>query len=231
MCELLQKKLLIFDYHEDFLYAWGLLSKKQERFILIKASTLLRKRKPMSIQEPVTVTSSDHYPTSLRWLHWTIAFLIIGTLIAGFLMANVLPDSIRFEIYGIHKSFGMIIWILACVRIAFRLTEDKVPPHPDTVKWYEHIGARLVYFAFYVLMIAFPLSGYLMSSMSGRPVDIFGLPIPSIFPENKEIAGIAHELHEIFGYVLAAFITLHLLGTLKHYIWDKENLLKRMWKS
>lgn len=69
-----------------------------------------------------------------------------------------------------------------------------------------------------------------MSVAADRIPNYFGLfkaPLPWIEP-NKSLAKLMAESHEIIAWILIAFITLHVLGALKHHFIDKDNVLKRM---
>ena len=167
------------------------------------------------------------YPLMMKIMHWSVGPLILGVLIVGFLMTNVLPDSIRYDFYDWHKSFGLTVFALALLRIIVRLLSH-VPPMDPAVRPHERLLAKGVYAAFYILMVAFPLSGYIMSVAGGHPVAWFGISIPSIMSKNLEIAGIARELHEIFGYTLAALIVMHVGGVIVHWFRDGINIVRRM---
>lgn len=47
-------------------------------------------------------------------------------------------------------------------------------------------------------------------------------------PHNAEIAGFMHETHEIAGWTMVVAIVLHIVGTIKHHVIDKDSTLKRM---
>lgn len=167
------------------------------------------------------------YSPMMKIMHWLVGLLMIGVLIVGFLMANILPDSIRYDFYDWHKAFGLTVFGLGIVRIIVRHMST-VPPMDPSVRPYERILANAVYACFYVLMIAFPLSGYVMSAAGGHPISFFGIDVPLLIAKNPMIGGIAHEMHEIFGYLLAGLITIHVSGVVVHKIRDGVNILKRM---
>jgi cytochrome b561 len=47
-------------------------------------------------------------------------------------------------------------------------------------------------------------------------------------PLDKGLGKAVMELHEVGGKVLIGLIILHILGALKHYLVDKDNVLQRM---
>lgn len=163
----------------------------------------------------------------MRLLHWTIAVLMIGLIIAGFVMSDMENSPLKFQIYGLHKSFGLAVLGFAILRWLVRISSE-VPPMPDVVRWYEKMLARFTYVFMYLALLAMPISGYVMSVAGGYPVSFFGYPVPALFPKNEGLGKIAYETHELLGWVWVALITLHVLGYLKHLIFDRENLLKRI---
>jgi cytochrome b561 len=155
--------------------------------------------------------------------------MMIGMLIVGFIMADYVEPPLKYTLYNIHKATGLTVFGLTLVRIALRLVAS-TPPLPSTVAWYECALAKSTYIALYGLMLAFPISGYVMSSAGGYPISWFGMiDVPLLISKNPELSSTAKELHEVFGYILAGLILLHFAGFLKHLFMDKENLLKRMW--
>ncbi len=170
------------------------------------------------------------YHWSLRTLHWLMALVILGLIAAGWWMTG-LEDGHpqRGLLYGLHKSFGVIALGLLAMRILLRFVTP-VPPLPSTLpsteKWAAHAGHLLLYLG----MLAVPVSGMIMSMAGGYGVKVFGVPLPNILPEDKAMAGLAHELHEILPYVLLGIIVLHMTGALKHRLADKpeHDVLHRM---
>src|ERR1700721_1488505 len=106
-----------------------------------------------------------------RSLHWIMAILIFGMLILGLYMIG-LPISLeKLKLYGWHKEWGFVVLGLLIIRLVWRAIN--VTPNLS-LPLLEHIAARLVHWAFYLLLIAMPLTGWLMSSASGVSVSFFG---------------------------------------------------------
>ena len=176
------------------------------------------------------MTGSERYPLIVRVMHWISALLILGLIGIGWYMAGLDRSvSYKFELYFWHKSFGVLALLLVITRIIIRLS-SKVPALPDTMPKYEQVLGKLTHGVLYLFMLGIPLGGYLMSNAGGRDVPFFGLVMPSLIGENKELAGMLHQIHINAPYVLLAFITLHILAALKHCFFDKKehDVLKRM---
>ena len=175
----------------------------------------------------------EKYPAISIALHWLIGLSIIGMLIFGLLLDSFGADkALQFQLIQIHKSVGVLLLLAILLRIGMRLI-FRAPPLPETLKPVERKAAHLGHWGLYALMLAMPLTGWLMVSASvyGLPTIVFGWftwpHIPGI-PQSKPIGDLAYEMHEIFGFILIGFIVLHLAAVVKHALIDKHNLLPRM---
>lgn len=170
-------------------------------------------------------------------LHWTIAVLIIAQIAAGLWMssgdgaASAGPGTLRFAVFQLHKSFGILVLLLSVARVAWRLFNPPPSTHVVVLPW-EKALSTAVYAAFYILMIALPLTGWALvsSSPTGIPTLLFGvLEWPHLpLPATEVVEDGFHEVHEVLAFVAIALIALHVAGALKHHLVDRENLIIRM---
>lgn len=173
---------------------------------------------------------TDRYSKVAIALHWLIAILMIGNFI-GAQVAEGLGEEAEHFIMGNHKAFGIIVLLLTVVRIAWRLGH-RPPPLDSHLKMWEKGLAHATHALFYIMMLALPITGWMMTSAHPKapPISIFGL---FDFPKlpilgDKMLGGIGHEGHEIMGTLLLVTVALHILGALKHSIIDKRPSLSRM---
>jgi len=169
-------------------------------------------------------------------LHWLMAFLIIGMLIVGKYMSHLdQADPLRFALTQWHKTFGVLILLLAVFRLLWRLTH-RAPGHPANAPGWERFAANLSHMALYALLFIAPISGWMMVSVSPLNIDTFlfnVIPWPHI-PwlhdlVNKESAEARfHQLHVIATGALIALLLLHVGAALKHHMIDKDTVLTRM---
>lgn len=171
--------------------------------------------------------ASGYSPLS-KLFHWVIALAVIGMLTMGFFLDDI-PEQFQGTAYMLHKSTGITILFLMILRFIWIHAVGK-PPLPVSIKPWEKILSRFVQYSFYALLVIMPLSGWIMSVAADKIPNYFGLfkaPLPGIEP-NKSLAEFMAESHEIIAWILIAFITLHVLGALKHHFIDKDKVLKRM---
>ena len=99
---------------------------------------------------------------------------------------------------------GMMVFVLVWVRLVARQLAPSPRIEPATPAW-QALLAKLVHMALYLLMIGLPLLGWLMLSAAGKPIPFFGLQLPALIGENKELAKQLKEIHEVAataGYYL-----------------------------
>jgi cytochrome b561 len=160
-------------------------------------------------------------------LHWIIAGLVVVQVVLG-KIADELPLGLdKLALLARHKSVGITILALAAIRLGWRLI-DRPPPPPPMPRW-QLVAARLNHAAFYLLLLAMPLSGWLMSSASNYPVSWFGLvQLPDFVAADPELKDLLEDLHETLAKALVALALLHVAAALKHQFIDRDGLLLRM---
>jgi cytochrome b561 len=164
------------------------------------------------------------------WLHWMIAALIVINLLLGFFHEDF-ERPVRSVMMGWHKSIGFTVIGLTLVRILWRLTH-RPPGFDPAMKGWEVGLARLVHALFYLLLLAIPLSGWLIVSTGEKinPTSFYWLfnigPLP-VTP-GEGIHDFAEEVHELLGYAMLALLALHVGGAAKHILDGHRHLIGRM---
>ena len=143
--------------------------------------------------------SESTYGAITRSLHWTVALLIIGLIALGWYMVGLsYYDKWYNDSLSIHKSLGMLALTLACLKVIWAA----VPPHPafsGTLKPWERSAARATHMVLYAMMVAIPVTGYVISTSAGDSVSFFGwFDIPAALPKSEGLRDVAIELHYYF---------------------------------
>ncbi|KQU61768.1 cytochrome B [Sphingomonas sp. Leaf339] len=164
------------------------------------------------------------YSRVAMWFHWTIAVFVIANLAIG-----LLHDSVLGFAFPIHKALGITVLALTAARLAWRLAH-RAPPLPAHTPAWERGAAHATHWALYLLMIALPVTGWLMVSGSAqrRPLTWFGLFDIPYLPVGKAAGGFGHESHEILGWVMLALVVLHIGAALRHRLILRDHVLARM---
>jgi cytochrome b561 len=170
------------------------------------------------------------YGLVTRLFHWLMAVGIVALFVLGLWMVELDYYSPYYNSAPyLHKAAGMVLLILLVPRLIWRLMNVK--PSDSELKPFERKTSALVHWGFYPLLLALLVSGYLIPTAEGQPVDVFGwFSVPSIlaFDGLEDTAGL---MHEILAYATIALAAVHADAALKHHYADKSSILTRMWSG
>ncbi len=172
--------------------------------------------------------TKDRYGIISQLFHWLMAFIIMALLVIGMGMDFIEDTSQKFQIYMLHKSFGMLILALVVGRILWRFTQVQ-PEHLSTHAGWERILSKLVHVFLYLGFIGMPLTGWLMTSAGQYPNSFFGLfNVPDLIGKDQDMFRLMRRLHDVFGLCLLAAVGLHFAGAMKHAFVDRDSTINRM---
>jgi cytochrome b561/polyisoprenoid-binding protein YceI len=157
-----------------------------------------------------------------------MALLVLTLLSVGFYMVSLDPAPFKFEVYGMHKSLGLTVLLLAVLRLMWKFTNPRVESLATHKPW-EKTLAHIAHFLLYAALFIMPFSGWLMSSAGDFPVIFFGkFDVPDLMPKNEDAFEFLRDFHEIFAFVIIAVVGLHMAGAFKHHFIDRDETLQRM---
>jgi cytochrome b561 len=170
------------------------------------------------------------YGLLTRLMHWIMAVGILAMFALGLWMVTLSYYSPYYRTApDIHRSVGMLLLILLVVRFGWRLANPK--PDDSELSPFERRAAPIVHWGFYPLLFALMVSGYLISTADGRPIEVFGwFSVPALV-HRKGLEDTAGEVHEVLAWVTIAVVVLHVAASLKHHFVDRSSILTRMWSG
>jgi len=163
--------------------------------------------------------------------HWLIAVLFIGQIVLGIVMLRLDDQRRVFELIQLHKSIGFVILALVIPRLLWRVAAQS-PDLPRTMTKAERGAAKLSHATLYALMLALPLTGWVIVSVS--TLGIVTLAFDKILIPNLPLpASDAAELfwswvHAILAFGAAGLVALHIGAALWHQFIRRDGLLVRM---
>ncbi len=176
---------------------------------------------------------ADRYSSVAVALHWAIAILILGQIFGGLYMHN-LPNSsaMKFDLYQLHKSFGLSVLLLTLVRLGWRIAHPP-PALPASMVPWQRLVAKATHWVFYALMLAIPIVGLAMVSVSPKdiPTTYFGvIPVPHL--GFMEMSAAAEErfmdLHKFLSFGVLGLLALHVGAAVKHTFIDRDGVMRSM---
>ena len=174
---------------------------------------------------------TQKFTTMTIFLHWLIGLTIIALIAVGLYMS----ENEVWDLYPIHKSIGIILFVFILYRVIRRLMRGWPEPVSQYAK-HEIILSKIIHWVLLIGTLMFPISGMMMSGAGGHGIAVFGFELLAsnynaageAIALNPSLAEAGHETHEILGTVMMIAIALHIIGAWKHHLVDKDNTLKRM---
>ena len=174
---------------------------------------------------------TEYWNVVSRTLHWLMALLILVQALVGWIGSDLERSPLKIDVLTAHKSLGITLLMLVALRLLWRGTHAAPPPPPDSKRWRIR-AAGLSHAALYLLMIALPLSGWLVASTTIIPWKLWWLlPWPSIASPDPDLHALASDLHQVSFICLCTVLAVHVAAALKHHFIDRDDTLTRMWRS
>lgn len=165
------------------------------------------------------------YTRVAMWLHWIIAALVVANLSIGLLRGPV--PALR-ALMPAHKAIGLTVLALTLVRIGWRLAHP-APRLPGSVPPWQKGAAHLNHTLLYLLLLAMPLTGWLLvSGAERRPLTWLGLFRVPFLPVSPATADQADGAHALLGWLMLALVAVHVSAALYHRLVLRDGVLGRM---
>lgn len=172
--------------------------------------------------------------TETRWgsvakvLHWVLAALILVGFFLGWIAVLMELSPAKLDLFVWHKSIGLLVLLLAVFRVLWRLA-NPVPGLPVSIPRWQRIAARTDHLAQYVLMLALPLSGWIIDSAANIPFRVFWLfPLPRLTDPGEPLEEMARQVHLWMSIILAVLVVGHVGAALWHHFVARDDVLRRM---
>ncbi len=173
--------------------------------------------------------STDRYGSLSIGMHWLMLLLLIAVYVAINLHDFAPKGSdLRAELKVWHFTLGLCVLALVFARLVTRLFTGPTPSiTPPIPRWQKHL-AEAMHLALYIFMLSMPMLGWLAVSAKGAPVLFFGLQLPALISQDKELYNLLKEVHETIGTIGYYLIGLHAAAALVHHYVIHDNTLLRI---
>ncbi len=173
--------------------------------------------------------STTSFGLITKCLHWATALLIIALIALGYYMVGLsYYDRWYHDALQAHKAFGMLVFVLGVMTLAWRRVSPSPPLH-DTLKRWERIAATAMHHTLLLLVLLIPVTGFLVSTSEGKAVEFFDwFEVPALVVVGAGLREFVIAIHFYCSYGTAALVTLHAAAALKHQFIDRDDTLKRM---
>jgi cytochrome b561 len=181
-------------------------------------------------------TARGHYTPVGIAFHWVMAALVLFQLGWGWYSSFLPAGGNKLLAYRIHGDVGLLILVLALLRMAWRTVIPGPYNDADRQGWQTRF-AYLTHFLFYICFFGLPLSGWAMWSALGSNASLAAggvLPWPALPFDSLPVAlqwaimDHAEDVHHLLILLLSALVPMHVAAALKHHFWDRHDVLSGM---
>jgi cytochrome b561 len=164
-------------------------------------------------------------------LHWITAVAVLGMLSVGLWMTGLPIGLLKLEVYAWHKWIGVAVLVLAAARLLWRWRYAP-PALPGSLPFWERQVAKIAHWSLFALLLAMPISGWLMNSASGIGLYWFGyIPVPDLVPSDPDLFAVLRIVHRILSRLLIAIVILHVAAVIYHDVFRRDGIFRRMWPT
>lgn len=176
-----------------------------------------------------TTNEDTRYGSVSRLLHWIIAILFLLLIPMG-IFASMIPEETEYRLayYVVHKSLGVTVFFLVIFRMIWNSVSRR-PALDSSLTTKERKLAHGAHITLYFMMLAIPVTGFMMTSYHGYGTFFYIWELPPLW-EQSDIYIIWGGMHKyLLPYLLYIVLGAHVLGALKHQFIDKhDNAFKRI---
>lgn len=177
----------------------------------------------MNTSAPLT-----RHATGVRALHWLMAIVIIVAWMLGHRIEDFDGTPEKGAAVGLHVMVASSVLLLIVLRIVIRLKAG-VPALPPAMGAAARAVSHAVHAALYLLMVALPMSGWLMANSGGHTFYLLRvIPMPTLIGKQEALHEALEDAHGAMGWLLGLLVVLHVAAALKHHFIDKDDVLSRM---
>src|SRR5215470_12125843 len=168
--------------------------------------------------------ATTSYTAAAKFLHWLIVALVVAQFIVAWTMPHIGRNTPVTTLISLHFSFGVIILVVAIIRLAWRATHAEPAPLDGVPPWQVQ-SARIVHWLLYALLLVLPILGWINASWRGMPIVLFGLEFPKLVGTRAPGWGWTGDVHTLLAYyVMLTLIGLHIVSGLYHYFIGRDRI-------
>lgn len=174
------------------------------------------------------------WAASQRHLHWWTAALVLIGFSIGWLMVNLPLSQLlaKFLLYQVHKSIGILVFALVCVRLLLRVRRKRPDPDPSLPAW-QRRAADGMHALLYLLLLLIPVLGYLTAATAPANVPTLFLgviAVPHLLSPDREWFAILRQIHRGFAVALVLLACGHAAAAIHNHRLGRATLA-RMWRG
>lgn len=161
-------------------------------------------------------------------LHWATALLVLTMFVSAWLRLLSHDDVTRAVLLHSHRSVGLALWIMTAGRLAWRLTNAKLPPFPAGITKAQRRFIHFSEYGLYILLLGQPATGLGVTLLSGRPFALFAMQFAPLMPQDTALWEMFRQAHYLSAWALGALVAIHAISGLVHHFVLHDDVLECM---
>ncbi len=162
-------------------------------------------------------------------LHWLTVLLIVVQFASIWAHEAVGHHSnLAAELLSLHRSAGVLTWVVVVARLCWRRYFAYLPPFPPSMPKFQQLIAKANECGLYVLLLAMPITGLARVLLRGKPFELFIWEIPALLEPDPAVRSVFMQAHVIGAEALMLLIALHAGAALFHRLVLRDGVLQRM---
>jgi cytochrome b561 len=167
-------------------------------------------------------------------LHWLTVLLIMAQFMSAWLRDAVDHEtSFAMALLTMHRTTGLLTWIVVVARLVWRRYFADLPPFPQSMQKLQQSIAKANEYGLYALLFTQPITGLGNVLFHGRPFTLLIWEVPALLEANPAIRSLFVRVHEFGAKALVVLVGLHVGAALFHGLVLRDGVLQRMlpWTS
>ena len=168
------------------------------------------------------------HPALIVALHWGTVIAILVSVGAMFLRDAIENTAGRQILLQVHRQLGLAVLIVVGLRVLVRLTKS-LTDHSSESSTLMRLAAQGAHVLLYVLLVALPVVGWVLTSAHGISLNLFGvIHLPQLVAADSELADTLSDYHVWLSWVLLALVVMHVGAALWHHFVRHDAVLGAM---
>ena len=181
-----------------------------------------------------TAAESARFDQTSIALHWLTVLLIMAQFMSAWLRDALDHEtSFAMALLTMHRTTGLLTWIVVVARLVWRRYFADLPPFPQSMQKLQQSIAKANEYGLYALLFTQPITGLGNVLFHGRPFTLLIWEVPALLEANPGIRSLFVRAHEFGASALMVLIGLHVGAALFHGMVLRDGVLQRMlpWTS
>lgn len=167
------------------------------------------------------------WPRAIALAHWLTVVLLLAAVALVAVRSGVDGRAPRAFLLDLHRGAGLLIALLALVRLVLRWRYRRgVPPPPVQGVW--KLLATGSHALLYAGLLLVPMLGWALASARGLQISLVFGSLPALVATDPDLADSLGDAHRIAAVSLLGLATAHALAALWHHLVRRDGVLRAM---